>query len=764
MLKDNLKQAFDRNKTWAGITAGIVGFISDIYQPLAPFSKYIFFASLILICILVLSYLALSNFREKVLPVLIFSIFTAFITGVMCGLQKVNENSYKNGFVANIIPYFENIQKSLGIIHKDINEIKEDTKEIKTTVVSVDKKIDKLSENIGKQGGIITNPQIAEEYYHNARIYEINGDYGNARKAYIKYFSFENHKIDPHLRFQKFLKIQEGVAGAKEIYNTIFENSNEIVDKYAKILLEDGVIKTEYLKNFVKENPNFAPAYYELARQYSVSVLGSQRASDIKNEKEYIDKFDELYKKGEFVKYFIDKDEIDEQLNYITQRKTKLDKINSDYWEKTEKPEIVITYNGIILDTYAIELKNLDKPCFVYYRINGNGDFIDSGHFDFYNNDEICKVPKKMFSLPASNMQYIEIKYIDVIGEEKGPFRYDVISSDNGLDIATNQMIKELKDNLNSLDIHKDRNSFSKKYELRIYGFEEYEKAIDKVMYAINSDEPNKEILERPFQSHTYIYSDDDFENFVMKIYFKDGSESDLIRKNFEKVRLDEIKKRQIDFAKEKIKKNGVFFTKEKIFSGKYLLKSSYIPMLHDAVEKIEYAIDKDIPNLKYLNELNRGVLWLITDENFHKIAMKFYYFDGTQSDIFAETFNDEKKVIDKKSQRIADKHFIQASIKSFKEDWLQRLQIEKKKDPHIAGIYQLVFSNVLYTYKDVIDSVSFGIDTENPNLDLEYPYDKIIKLENDFKTISLKLHFADNTQSDNMIFDYKDFGYGKMR
>ncbi|WP_172201433.1 hypothetical protein [Campylobacter sp. RM16188] len=377
MINYTLQQIFGKNKIWAGVLATVMGFFSDVCQPLAPFSKYLFFASIIITCVLFLAYIALSSLREKVLPVIVFSVFSALATGAMYGLQKIDDQGEDKGFLAASIPIFEDMQKTLGIISQDISEIKKDTADIKTSVKTVDEKIDKLIDGIGKQSGIVPEPKTAQEFYHNARIYELNGDYANARKAYVKYFTFEDHKLDPHIRFQKFLKIQEGKAGARELYNEMFGSSSSEIDKYAKILLEDAKEKSERLLNFVKVNPEFAPAYYELARQHSKALLGEQSLNDKKLEKEYINKFLELNDKGKLARYFIDKEELDSQIKYAKERKAELDNIDEGLFKNPISADRMHTNSS-----WQLSLNIADKPAEIFYRIDGQGEFISTGYID----------------------------------------------------------------------------------------------------------------------------------------------------------------------------------------------------------------------------------------------------------------------------------------------------------------------------------------------------------------------------------------------
>ena len=64
-----------------------------------------------------------------------------------------------------------------------------------------------------KTDGIIDNPSTSNEYYHNARLHELEGDYGNARRAYLGYFESKEDRLDPHLRFTAMLRLQEGPKG-----------------------------------------------------------------------------------------------------------------------------------------------------------------------------------------------------------------------------------------------------------------------------------------------------------------------------------------------------------------------------------------------------------------------------------------------------------------------------------------------------------------------------------------------------------------------
>ncbi|MFL1706745.1 hypothetical protein ACHJH3_07035 [Campylobacter sp. MOP7] len=541
MINYTLQQIFGKNKIWAGVLATVMGFFSDVCQPLAPFSKYLFFASIIVTCVLFLAYIALSSLRERVLPVIVFSVFSALATGAMYGLQKIDDQGDEKGFLAAYIPIFEDIQKKLGIISQDISKIKKDTAEIKTSVKTVDEKIDRLIEGIGKPGGIVSEPKTAQDFYHNARIYELKGDYANARKAYIKYFSFDDPKLDPHIRFQKFLKIQEGKAGAKELYNEMFGSSANEIDQYAKILLEDTKEKSERLLNFVKSNPDFAPAYYELARQYSKAVLGEQSLADKKLEKEYINKFLELNDKGKLAKYFLDKEELDSQIKYAKERKAELDKIDESVFKNPISVDRIHTNSS-----WQLNLNIADKPAEIFYRIDGLGDFISTGYIDTATyQDSGRKIPQKLVSISNeadSVKEFIEFKYIDQNGKESEIFKYEWFNKTadgETLDPKAQNDIRVLKQTQAYWFTKESRRApwieGDTNYYLYFSHLLSYADGIEKIEYGIDSDNVNT-VLEKPYSTDSdknLLKVNHKFNKVVVRVYFKDGTDSGVVEYKF---------------------------------------------------------------------------------------------------------------------------------------------------------------------------------------------------------------------------------------
>jgi hypothetical protein len=296
---------------------GVVGsFVSDVLQPLIPLSKWVFGITLVATIILFLATRIWRSFRPELMPLLVLSASFMLFSGVLISFQS--KETEEHGVLATYIPALGKLQTSLGMIQKDIAELKKISKQTSQATQSIAKSTNRIANsleamqqsfiNLSKTGGIIKSATKAEEHYHNARLFEQRGDYINARRSYNAFFAFKLNFLDPHLRYQTFLKVQEGRAGAREIYSGIYEQDKRPLIEFARILLFNAPQRTEMLKAFIRTNSDFAPAYYELSREYSTIRKGTQSLGDKRAELKALETFLKLNDEGKFLKYIIDKE------------------------------------------------------------------------------------------------------------------------------------------------------------------------------------------------------------------------------------------------------------------------------------------------------------------------------------------------------------------------------------------------------------------------------------------------------------------------
>jgi len=139
-----MKQAiFNQFKKTGLISAvGLFGFVTDILNPLAPFSSYLFFISAFLIIFILIMMLVKATIQEKMAPTLLVLIVLFIISGVLFALQEnTNTDSKEYGVLASQIPALKTLQSSLGVIQEDVALIKKSTINIhKTTARTEERK------------------------------------------------------------------------------------------------------------------------------------------------------------------------------------------------------------------------------------------------------------------------------------------------------------------------------------------------------------------------------------------------------------------------------------------------------------------------------------------------------------------------------------------------------------------------------------------------------------------------------------------------
>ena len=172
MLKIIL-QRFRNNAASFGLISIIGGFITDVLQPIAPFSSYIFYASSVAALIIFLTFLFKSTLREKLSNSLLLALSIMIITGSISLLQKYSDND-KKGVLANNFKIFERFQNQLGIIETQILEIKdisienlEETKKLSEQIEKSQKELEKKIDKISPQNELDQSKMKILKYLRN---------------------------------------------------------------------------------------------------------------------------------------------------------------------------------------------------------------------------------------------------------------------------------------------------------------------------------------------------------------------------------------------------------------------------------------------------------------------------------------------------------------------------------------------------------------------------------------------------------------------
>jgi hypothetical protein len=376
-----------------------------------------------------------------------------------------------------------------------------------------------------ESGGVIKNPKRPEQFYHNARVQEQGGDYANAGRSYRRYFTFKLNFLDPHLRYQTFLKVQEGRAGAREVYNEIYQNDRRPVVEFSRILLFNTPQRTQMLKDFIAKNPNFAPAYYELSREYSEARKGTQSLTDKKAELKALQEFETLREGGKFFRFFVDKKLASK---WILDAEKRL-KLLSLVAETSARSPVTMTAHASN-QSWMVNLMFSEKVREIYYKLEGEGGFKSTGLLEYIDPTTGLGMPNPMLNLSLSvENTTIFVKYIDINKNERGPFELRFV----GKDLIASSNKKILKQTKSSwLHLRKFRG------KLVIYFSQLLSNkcGLSKIKYGIDKDVPDQvfEIgtckIKESNRVTGQIYVNDSLDTrFVtVQVTYADGSISDV--------------------------------------------------------------------------------------------------------------------------------------------------------------------------------------------------------------------------------------------
>jgi hypothetical protein len=381
-------------------------------------------------------------------------------------------------------------------------------------------------EALSANGGVIQNAKTPEEHYHNARIHELGGNFSSARKEYTDYLFANLEAIDPWLSYLAMLKSAEGKAGAGEAMRYMADKLKPPTISYqtALAMLDDGDARIAKLTKLAEANPDFGPLPWLISQEYSEARRGDQTLADKRAEKEWLEKFRAAHAAGKFEKFFIDKKEAQKWSETAEQRWAAL---NSTPDKVLENPiTLTAQYSSggwaiifILTDFKAKEL---------FYRLDGKGEFVSSGHLPTRNAQTGLPMIQTYVPLPnlAPGEHTVEAKYIDRNDKSNGP--YTLKFSTQGEELAQGKQILEMTKG--SWLAFRD---YDGKLLLYFTHLLSYRPVIKEIRYSLNSEALDKEYKFKP-SDKMFIAGDDvvymsvpaDTQYAAVQITYKDGTKS----------------------------------------------------------------------------------------------------------------------------------------------------------------------------------------------------------------------------------------------
>lgn len=481
-----IRASLSRTGKWAGSIAFIGGAVSDILNPLAPFAAYIALVASIAAVIIAIAIVLRLVLAAKALPALVFATSAAAVAGGVYAVQKEtsSQNGIIASLVPAVAKLQQSIgivSEKVARIEQTVTQTQKTVEEVKKSTDTVAQKADQIASaqqqqtqqgaetqktveavkqttdtlaagqqqkqaqaeklqatteqiavsidtiakgfaQLAAQGGAIAEPKRPDEFYHNARVYELSGDMLNARRAYLAFAGFDVDAIDPYTRFATLLRVQDGKAGAREVFGQLAEKAKAPSIKLVHLLQFDDAQRVDKLNAFIAANPGYAPVYYLLAQEFSEDRLGSQTLADKRGEAQALTKFVAYEKDGGLLKYFVDQTQLADWLDRSRSQLTALgDVLDPARFAPSLTP--MRSNQG-----WSMTVSLPEPATAISWRLGDSGAFTDTGVLALNDQRTGKPMPNPSFELPDSTAATtIAIKYLDIRGRETGPFdiRFD---------------------------------------------------------------------------------------------------------------------------------------------------------------------------------------------------------------------------------------------------------------------------------------------------------------------------------------------------
>lgn len=395
-----------------GMTTSIVGFASDVLKPSVDLPPILLAVSLVGLIIALLIFLkkTKSEGLEAAKESSVTGFVTFFALSILAwgGITLAFHFTPPQGVAASNIPSIEEFQRNVLKIGKDVEEVKKG-------VERIEQKIDELA----KTGTVISNPKRPEEFYHNAKFYELKGNNTEAQKAYEKFLELAPDYIDAHLAYQTLMNNTQGIEATRQTYANLqlkYPN-NPVVALMAIRLNPDRNQRLEQLKLLMNQHPNIGPISFELAQEYLRPGPGNVTIDELKNAKEAFERFKKADAAGTVKSFYIDKKVLEE----VYKKRDEFGRLaNAAYGQMIDRPLVIdaASYErGGSTITFIPRERGVQK---IFYSIDDPNPTIDTG------SHPEAKDPTTGLPLPnyvvqgriAVGKHTIYAKYINAQGKE----------------------------------------------------------------------------------------------------------------------------------------------------------------------------------------------------------------------------------------------------------------------------------------------------------------------------------------------------------
>jgi len=330
-MQRSLVKGFARAAGPVGVVGAIGGFLSDVLLPLANFAPFIFsfsviatIISYILLFVMVLRRGQAKAFDSWAMGSLIASFFSAMIFGIWSVFLSIGPD---RGYLASNVDPIADIQARILNIEESVEQIEQTTEQTATQVAQSAtaqaegfESLEQALANIQSgQQVIIENPSTPQNWFNNARIYQLRGDTGNAIKAYEGFIesSPDLEFVDPFEDYADLLTATQGIARTREIFQDLANRfpTNRSIQVILGTLLDGTDERIARLTEITQFNTQFGPAYFYLGQELDRKLRESLTNEVLQRQQTAYQTLFSLEQTQQFSIFYVDKVRAQEKLD-----------------------------------------------------------------------------------------------------------------------------------------------------------------------------------------------------------------------------------------------------------------------------------------------------------------------------------------------------------------------------------------------------------------------------------------------------------------
>lgn len=399
--------------------AAIGGFVGDV---LSPLGDYLWWSLLFSAAIAIVGSILVVSLRWRRLGLVVASMWLWTIASSAFLMLGGIFGQEDRGLVGSVVPGVASLQDRMAGVERRLEEVAGTGRDIRDSTTRIESAIDEIRMGLnGAAVGFVEDPQTPEQWYGNARFHELKGNFGEARACYARALPGMPDKIDAHIAYVSFLRVQEGRLEAQQVYRSLLGDDGGLGCRVATALLQPLDQQRSSLQRIELDGEVPSPVLYLIAERYSSDFVGSRTLEDERQEREWATRFLQAVESERYLGYFVDQRIASE---WVAEAERLLASGGGDAGAAGRDP---VSINLSIGDQqYWIVFEILEPAIAIEWRSESDDDFAPTPISTNVHPLTGKPTPTPLVRLPIRDGPgSIEVRYLNARSEWMGPYRFE---------------------------------------------------------------------------------------------------------------------------------------------------------------------------------------------------------------------------------------------------------------------------------------------------------------------------------------------------